>query len=228
MEDRLSKATKTLAVALTLVGVAACGGGGEVDLPEPRPLVVYSGARITVDMDRMRDIHDWVIDARQTIEQDPSFLLISSYVPEPAYPWETLVNPPGDTVRIAYERSAPDAQTSYWMYAFLHQMREMGRLVEWFPETEFMEGYELERFIVDRTADSWLLGRAVFDTHPYRPLDELVYAQDAGYLDALLLHTRADEFPEARERFVEADPEAFEAFEAWYEETFGEEPPGGV
>lgn len=210
---------------LGALALAGCGGGG-VELPEPRPVVVFSGARINADPDRLEEIHGWVTEAVRTIEEDPTFILDWSYVPEPRYPWETLELVPGDTVRVAFERSAPDAQTSYWIYGFLHQMREMDRLVEWFPETEFMEGYELERFIVARTADSWLLGRSTFDTHPYQILDELIYAQEAGLLDAFLLHARGDEFSEARDRFVAENPDAFDELREWYERTFGGEPPG--
>lgn len=204
--------------------LAACGGGGP-DLPDPRPVVIFSGARINADAERLAEIHEWVTAAVDTINEDPSFFLDWGYVPEPRYPWETFADLEGDTVRVAFERSAPDAQTSYWVYGFLHQMREMGRLVDWFPETEAMEGFELERFIVARTADSWLLGRSTFDTHPYRILDELMYASEADMLGAFLLHARPDEFPEARERFLAESPDGFEPFRAWYEETFGGEPP---
>jgi hypothetical protein len=213
-------------VALAALTVPGCGSG-EVRLPEPRPIVIFSGERIRVEPDRMKEIHAWVTDAVRTINEDPSFFLDWSYVPEPSYPWETMVNPPGDTVRVAFERAAPDARTSYWIYAFLYQMKEMDRLVDWFPEAAFMEGFELERFIVARTADSWLLGRATFDTHPYQLLDELIYAQEAGMLDAFLLYTRGDEFPEARDRYMTENPGGFETFEEWYRETFGGEPPGG-
>lgn len=211
----------------TIVPVAACAGG-PAPIPEPRPLVVYTGVRLTTDHERMQEVHAWVTEAVETIREDPSFFLDQGTVPEPAYPWQTLEFRSDDTVRIAFERSAPDAQTSYWIYAFLHQMDRMDRLDEWLPEAEGLEGFELERAIVERTADSWLLGRSTFDTHPYKPLDELIFAQDAGMLEAFLLATRPDEFPEARERFLAENPGGFEEFEAWYQETFGGDPPGTV
>lgn len=218
-----------VAVLLLVLGIvgplAACGGGG-VQIPEPRPLVIYTGVRLSTDRERMQEVHEWVTRAVETIREDPSFFLDQSIVPEPAYPWETLEFRPDDTVRIAFERSAPDAQTSYWVYAFLHQMDRMDRLDEWLPEAEGLEGFELERAIVGRTADSWLLGRSSFDTHPYRPLDELIFAQDAGMLDVFILAARPDEFPDARERFLAENPDGFEEFGTWYRETFGGEPPG--
>lgn len=211
-------------VAIVLTG---CAGTPEVVIPEPRRVVNHEGVRIRADRERMAEIWDWVNRAETTVREDPSFVLSHSFVPEPRYPWETMELVPGDTVRIAYERSAPDTQTSYWMYAFLHLMREMNRLVAWFPETETMEGWELERFIVGRTADSWLLGRSSFDTHPYRLLDHLIYAQDAQMLDAFLLHLRGEEFPEAREAFLSENPDGFDELARWWRETWGEELPEG-
>lgn len=217
-----------LLLTLGTVGSLAACAGGAAPIPEPRPLVVYTGVRLTTDRERMQEVHEWVTRAVETIREDPSFFLDQGTVPEPAYPWQTLELRSDDTVRIAFEQSAPDAQTSYWIYAFLHQMNRMDRLDEWLPEAEGLAGFELERAIVERTADSWLLGRSTFDTHPYKPLDELIFAQDAGMLDAFILATRPEEFPEARERFLAENPEGFEAFGAWYRETFGGDPPGVV
>lgn len=213
------------AVLLTAAALIGCGGG-EVELPSPRPLVTHQGVRLDADPDELQEIHAWAKEAVEAVEEDPSFLLSHSTMPVPAYPWETLAFEVGDTVRIAWEQSAPDAQTSYWIYAFLHQMERMGRMGEWFPEAVGLEGFELERFIVARTAESWLLGRAVFDAHPYKLLDELSFAQEAGMLDAFILAARPDEFAEARERFEAEDPDGFERFRSWYRETFEGEPPG--
>lgn len=220
-----------IGTALATGLLSACGGG-QVELPTPRSIVTREGARITADRARMQEVHEWVTRAVTTINEDPSFWLLTESVPEPRYPWETYelvglgTGTGADTVRIAFESRAPDAQTTYWMYAFLHLMQETGRMDEWFPEAVALEGYELERFIVERTADSWLLGRSVFDTQPYKPLDELVYAQDAGMLEALIFASRPDDFDEAREAYYAANPGIEQEFEEWYRNTFEGDPPG--
>ncbi|MEQ9569219.1 MAG: hypothetical protein RLN75_03425, partial [Longimicrobiales bacterium] len=86
-----------LAAAAGLI-LPACGGGpGE--LPEPRPLVIQSGARLTVtDMVRMREVYDEVNQLLQVIAH-PSFLIDARPESRDVYPWETLEVVP-DTARI--------------------------------------------------------------------------------------------------------------------------------
>lgn len=211
---------------LGLLAVVTACASGPVQLPEPRPLVLTSGARLQVDdEERMREVYESLEIQLDAIQRDPTFLIDSRDDARDVYPWETLEILEGDTARIAYQRTAPDLTAAYQVYAHLHLMRTMGRLDEWLPEVAEAEGWELERAIVDRTTDVWLLGRALFDLAPYKLMDRLAYAQDAGYLDAYLLTLRAAEFSDARAAWLEANPGRDEAFREWHRETFGEEAP---
>lgn len=218
----ISRLVGAAVLAVSLVGCAS----GPAELPDPRPLVVRSGARLTVtDMERMREIYDEVTRQLREIEVDPSFLIAARADPRDLYPWETL-EIEGDTARVSFARTTPDLRGSYEIYAHLHLMRRMGRLDEWLPDAADAEGWPLERAIMGRVADSWLLGRAIFDLAPYPLMDQLIYAQDAGYLDAMLLTLRPNEFAEAREAWLAEDPDADARFRAWFRETFDEAPPG--
>lgn len=216
------------AVALTavLAGLSSACGGGPADLPTPRPLVIQSGARLSVsDMDRMREIYDEVNHQLQVINQDPSFWIITGADSRDVYPWETL-EISSDTARIQYQRTAPDLRGTYEIYAHLHLMRSLGRLEEWLPRHADATGWELERQVMRKVADSWLLGRAVFDLAPYGLMDEIIYANEAGQLDALLLNLRPVEFAEAREAWLQESPDADRRFREWFRETFDRDPPG--
>ncbi len=211
-----------LAAAATF---AACSAGPS-QLPEPRPLVIQSGARLTVsDMVRMREVYDDVNYQLQVIAQDPSFWIITSTDSRDVYPWETLELAP-DTARIRYQRTAPDLRGTYEIYAHLHLMSDQGRLDDWLPDHTQAEGWELERAIMRKVADSWLLGRAVFDLAPYGLMDEIIYAYEAGTLDGLLLNLRPVEFAEARDAWLADNPNADREFRTWYRDTFDREPPG--
>jgi hypothetical protein len=215
-------------MVLTMAAVAVLSGAcaaGPTPVRNLRPVVVSSGARIQPDSLRIDSINHWVPLMQEFIWTDPSFMIITEAVPRPAYPWETIEFIGEDSVRIAHE-AVRDPELAYQVYAFLHLMRRQERIDQWFPEAAELEGYDLERFILDRTADTWLLGRTYYDTQPYEPLDELIYTQDRGYLDEFILVARPDEFPDARDAYEEEHPGQFEEYESWFRETFERDPPG--
>lgn len=213
---------RSASLVLLLPFLGACSGP---QLPTPRPLVIHSGARLTVDAERMAEVDAWVTEAVETITEDPTFLIEGIPADDAGYPWEAMTLAP-DTARIQLESTAPDSWTPYRVYAFLHLMADDERLDEWLPDAVAATGYELERAIVERVADTWLYGRTVWDTAPFQLLDELIYAREDGYLDAFLLTLRSEEFPEAREEWLAANPNGMAEYAAWFRETFGGSPPG--
>lgn len=209
-------------VALVLIG---CGGGTE--LPTPRPLILYSGARLQPDRDRMEEIDRWVQTQVERIREDPSFLIRTVPEERPVYPWEDLTID-GDTAEIHMQGGVAEARVPFLIYAHLHLMQGRGpeALRRWLPEHAEATGYELERAIVARSADAWLYGRSVWDAPPYPVLDELIYARENGYLDALIFTARPDAFGEARQEWVRENPGGIEEYRGWFVETFDREPPG--
>jgi len=209
-------------MALTL---SACGAA-TLQLPPPRPIVVHSGARLRPDPDRMAAVDRWVKAENENIETDPSFWVISTTSLGPSLPWGQLEVLSEDTVKVGYEGGVPDISLPYQIYAHLHLMAFREELDVWLPEAPNATGYALERAIVKRVSDSWLYGRSVFETTPYAPLDELVYAVENGYLDAFLFTARPTEFEAEREAWLEQNPRGGEEYEAWFVETFDRLPPG--
>lgn len=205
--------------------VAGACAAGTPSIPSPRPIVVHSGARIHADGERMRELNEWVLDAQTTIEEDPSFLLIRESTVQEQMPWEGM-ELGNDSVTVEIPLGGQDATLVYDIYGFLHLMTQMGRQDEWLPEAPEAEGYELERAIMARVADTWILGRSVFDTQPFGPLDELIYAKDAGFLDAYIFTARPDEFGSARTDWARQNPNRIDEYREWFLETFNREPPG--
>ncbi len=222
----LSGFVRPLVLAVIAGSFSACSSGDTPDLPSPRPIVVRSGARVRPDAARLEEINIWFVAQRDNIELDPTFLIDVANRPTPAYPWESLFIE-GDTARIGLELDKSfEAQYPYMVYAHYYLMRDMGRLGEFLPGGEGLEGYALERAILARVADSWLLGRASYDAVAYDPLEEILYANEAGYLDALILTARGEEFDRERQAWLREDPEALERYRSWFVETFDREPPG--
>lgn len=222
---RTSIPAAAAAALLAPLAFGACGGG-QAELPAPRPIIIYSGERLRADPDSMRAVHEWLTSTLEVIEQDPSFWIIGEPAARTAYPWEAVHIVTPDSVRVEYERTHPDALTSHQVYAFLHIMDRQGRLHDFVPEAPLGDAYGVEKAILERVADTWLLGRAVFATNPFDPLDHLMYAAENGWLDALIFTARPDEFEEARAAWERQNPGRSEAFRAWFRETFDQEPPG--
>jgi hypothetical protein len=204
--------------------VAACGAA-TTQLPDPRPVVIYSGARIRADKARMEKVNEWVTREQTNIVEDPAFLVITDVALEEVYPWEGL-SFGKDSVRVSIDPRAGDTRLVYEIYAHQHLMSRMGRQEEWLPEAPTATGYELERAILARVSDAWMLGRTVFSTPPYGPLDELMYAAEAGYLDAFIFTARPNEFAEARAAWARENPQRAEEYRSWFLQTFNREPPG--
>jgi hypothetical protein len=207
-----------LAAVSSLVGCASSAAEAE----PPRPIVIQSGERLNVERERMTEILTWVQAEIDNIEQDPTFLIDIQPASTDVYPWETL-RIEGDTARVQARRTNPDLASVYQIYAHLHLMRSMDRVDDWIPGGSAMDEWTFEQEVVGRLTDAWLLGRASYGFVPSRLMDELMYAKEAGQLEAMLLTIRGFEFPEERDAWLAARPGADERFKAWYRETFGRE-----
>lgn len=207
---------------LLLPTLGACAG--QIPLPEPRSIVVYSGERIMPDRNRMAEIEQWLTPELERINLDPDFLIRLSPVLQSGYPWDSL-EITGDTADLRLAATAPDGETPFLVYGYLRLMDEWDTLEEVLPEAIGLSGYEVEKAIVQRVAEVWLLGRSVFDTQPFAPLDELIYATQAGHLDDFILATQGERFAETADAYRVENPGSEAAFRSWFERTFGVDGP---
>ena len=207
-----------------LVFVGACAAS-EATIPPPRSVVIYSGARLRVEHERMLEVSQWVNEEQTNIVEDPSFLVVSEPGVGDVYPWNDL-RIEADTVWVRTPMGMQDPQLVYQIYGHLHLMVTMGRQAEWLPEAPDATGFELERAILSRAADAWILGRTVYGTSPYGPLDELAYTQEAGLLEPFIFTARPDEFATTRTEWARANPGEMERNRDWFLDTFSREPPG--
>ena len=213
------------AILAATLGWAGCGSGRTIAVPPTRTIIVSSGERLRATPERMDSIVLWLEAETINIMEDPTFLIREVPTARETLPWLGLTIE-GDTASIQYDRAHPDITTVFDVYAHLHLMKSMGRLDEWLPEHADKEGFELEREIVARAADAWLVGRAAYGAPAYGPLDELIYAREAGYLDPFILVARGEEFAEERAAWDSDRAEELEAYRTWFRKVFDREPPG--
>lgn len=221
-----------LSAPLVCAGVLACVaaltacGARELELPEPRRLVVHSGERLAPAKERMEEVDAWVREQWDSIQMDPSFMIYTEAAEGPVYPWESLeVTESADTARISVQGRSAGSQV-YTIYAHYHLMAGQDRLDKWLPEGQGADDFGLEKAILAKVADVWLYQRSILDAPPYGLLDELVYAKESGYLDEFILTARPNAFVEARRERLAREPERAEAYQEWFRRTFERDPPG--
>jgi hypothetical protein len=144
------------------------------------------------------------------------------------YPWDAIAFEGADVVEVEIADVAPDAETPFLIYSHLRFLQEQGGIEEWAPEAEGLTGFELEKAILSRVSDVWLLGRSAFDTEPFGPMDELMYAREHGFLEDLILTTQRERFPVEAEAYWSGQQDRLREFVAWLERTFDREQPGYI
>ncbi len=214
-----------LVVAATLL-LGGCASTAS-PIPQTRTVIVFSGERLQADAERMRDVNDWLRPVMDDWERNPSFILRLDRGPDTRYPWDTIEFS-GDTVAVGLRRGVQDAETPHYLYGWFRLIQERGELGQWLPgvdDTELSE-FEGELVILEWVSDVWLLGRSVFDTQAYGPLDELVYAKEGELLKEFVLETQAERFAEERSAFARENPDWEERLREFFVRTFEREGPG--
>jgi hypothetical protein len=205
-----------VALAALAAGSATACASGAV-LPQTRSVITITGERVQADPEAMVEVDRWLRPQLDDIERNWTIRLVE--VPNALYPWAELeLSETGG--EIAVQRGFGDAETPYLLYAHFHLMAERGELGPWLPEAPDARGFELERAILARIASVWLLGRAVFDTTPFGPLDEILYASEFGFLDEFILMAQPERFEEERAAWARSHPGRADEFRDWFRRTF--------
>ena len=167
----------------------------------------------------MEVIDNWVRIQLDSVNVDPSFMLYAESSDEPVLMWDG-VRISNDTAFYEVQAVSNEVGRAYMIYAHLHMMKHQGRADVWVSEAPGAEGFEYEKAVLRRVSDLWYYARSIFDAIPYEPLDELLYSNESGFLDAYIFTMRPDEFKEERDAFIAADPNALDAYREWFRETF--------
>ena len=112
--------------SLLCAGALAAGAcAGAYSLPEPRPLVNHTGARIFADEGRLAEIDVWVRRQQEDIVLDPTFLIVETRSEVETYPWEALTIT-GDTAVVLVYARAPESGSFVSFYGHYHLLYRMG------------------------------------------------------------------------------------------------------
>jgi hypothetical protein len=176
----------------------------------------------------MAEVEAWLRPQLDHIGTSRRFLIRVVPVNLIRYPWDSIEFEGTDVVEVEIADVAPDAETPFLIYSHLRFLQEQGGIEEWAPELVGLDGFELEKGILSRVSDVWLLGRSAFDTEPFGPMDELMYAREHGFLDDLILTTQRERFPTEAEPYWTGEQVRLLEFVAWLERTFERDQPGFI
>jgi hypothetical protein len=192
-------------------------------------VITVTGARLNADPQAMFEVNEWLRPQLVEIERNPTVLIRVIQDNSTHYPWSTL-ELTGDTAQVTVQQGQADTETPFLLYAHFRLMAERGAeaLEPWLPEAFEAAGFPLERAILGRIADVWLLGRSVFDTTPFGPLDELLYSREAGFLDEFIYAAQPERFTEEGLAHNAANPDRDAAFRRWFLQVFEREEPGFI
>jgi len=171
--------------ALLLVTLLASPSGAAA---QDYTLTSRSGLTIEFGRDRLLQIHDTTVALQQNLELDPAVLYWYSYGPDappdsgaPTLPWNAVEVVTDSTVAVTYPGNLREADRAYNNYAVLRMQAVRGD-----PDVSCDAVFEQELQAVGLFVDGWIASRTLFGGPAYEPLDELVFARQAGHLAGLI------------------------------------------
>lgn len=169
----------------------------------------------------MRDRSDALYDE---LQEDPLVLYYTSYGPdlspnqrEPALPWNAVDVVTDSMAAIVTPGNLREADRAYYNYAVLrmHAVRDD-------PDVPCDELFEREMEAVDAFVDGWIVARTLFGGPAFEPLDELVFAREAGVLEGYVAASSDRHLGGCLAVWRDEHPGAVERHAAWREErSFG-------
>ena len=137
--------------------------------------------------------------------------------PEASYPWNVVTvisDSAADVQRLP--ANLREADRAYYNYA-VQRMRVV-RGTD--PDVSCDSILALEEKVVESFTNGWILSRTLFGGPPFPPLDELVFANRAGLLRALLARHNDRQVGACAGQWAEENPERVAAYDAWRQEKF--------
>jgi len=185
-------------------------------------MVAPSGEVIEFDPDRLLAFRDRSDSLRTDLEEDPEVLYytdfgrdLTSEDAEDAFPWNAIEVVTDSLVALVLPGNLREGQRAYISYAVLrmHAVRQD-------PDVACSVLAERELFALDGFVDGWIAARTLFGGPAYEPLDELVFAREAGVLPGLIAERSDRQLSGCLTVWREQNGELVEAYQSWRTERY--------
>lgn len=220
--SRGSAATRpTAAVLLLAVAAAAPTAAGAQDRPDRYTLRVPGGPSLSLAADSVEQMLRRTRRLGTILEEDPDVLYyvgtgsdVDASEPAPAYPWNAVRAESDSTARVRIPANYREARRAYYAYA----VRVMEAIRGSPPAARCGESVQRETDAVSAFVDGWIVARTLYGGPAFPPLDALVFARDAGHLQAMLVDLGGSRLGGCARRWTRQNPGAVEAYRAWRED----------
>ncbi|MDT8437279.1 MAG: hypothetical protein RRA92_11065 [Gemmatimonadota bacterium] len=184
-------------------------------------IVLPAGDSLRFELPEVRRMLDTTRALRRNLEEDPRVLYrigfrdpVPAEAPAAAWPWHAVEPASDSVVDLQMPGNLREASRAYENYAVIRMRTIRSRdpdapcdsLVAW--ESEALSAF----------ADGWIVARTLFGGPPYPPLDAVPFARAAGHLEALAAEGRSRAVGACAAAWVEAHPEAVQAWLEWRED----------
>jgi hypothetical protein len=208
-------------VAAGLLAGAAAPAVGQRSVASERDTLTIPLTELQVMLDSARALYT-------DLQEDPAVLYyldfgppVEADAPEAAYPWNATTPTSDSTVNVLMPGNLREADRAYYNYAVM-RMRVV-RTQD--PDAPCEELMDREEVVLSSFVDGWILARTLFGGPEFVPLQEFVFAREAGLLRPLLAARGDTSIGVCAEEWATANPEAIAAYEAWRADRYpGPEP----
>ena len=208
--------------ALTLLIALSAGAAGATPVEAQYRLTAPSGEVVEFEADRLLRFRDRTDSLMTDLVEDPLVLYYLSFGRDldesearDAWPWNAVEVVTDSLAAVVMPGNLREAGRAYESYVVLrmHAVRQD-------PDVpcETLAGREIEA--LDGFIDGWIAARLLFGGPAYEPLDEFVFAREAGVLDGLMLDRSNRQLRGCLAVMREAREEEMAAYRSWRTERY--------
>lgn len=204
-------------VAVAALALAAPAASAQQALTSP------AGDSLQIDSARLRVLLDTARALRADLEEDPRVLYTLGFgppaepdAPRAAYPWNAVQPQSDSTVAVTTPGNLREADRAYNNYSVMRMRVVRGAD----PDGPCDALLEREAAVLSSFVDGWILARTLYGGPAYAPLDEFVFAREAGHLPALLAVRGGTAVSACTADWIAENSAAIERYESWRAEKF--------
>jgi hypothetical protein len=189
---------------------------GQRSIATERDTILFELPTLQVMLDSARALF-------RDLQEDPRVLYSTGFGPpaevmsaSAAYPWNAVSPTSDSTVNVIMPGNLREADRAYYNYAVMRMRVVRGQD----PDESCGLLIQAEEKVLSSYVDGWIVARTLFGGPAFEPMDELVFAREAGLLRPLLAARENVSIGVCAEQWAAEHPDEIAAYESWSAQAF--------